>query len=175
MAADIRVMACYIVIGVIMLYVFYTDWKQRVIYNTAIVLMLVCAVFMNIDNMDKMIHGLVISFVYFIPFWFIKGIGGGDFKLLVALGASVGIINNFIIFLVAAIPCVIYVIIKSFMRSKEELTVLAGDIVFSCKMLSMGQLKTVVDMSRREKVPFGCWLCGSYYVYLIIGAFGGYI
>ncbi len=173
MFTDIRTMTYYFVLGIIMCYICYTDWKERKIYNNAIIAIIACAVWFNIDNMTQVVNGLLISFVFFIPFWIMRGLGGGDFKLLMALGASIGVINSFIVFLLAAIPCIIYVAIKSYMKSREELMALAGDVVFSCKMVSIGQLKTAVDISRREKVRFGCWLCGSYYAWVIIAAFGG--
>lgn len=158
----------HVVTGLIMLWVFYTDWKERKIYNVAVVAVLICAAYLNWPNIYLAGTSLLFSFVFFLPFWLMKGLGGGDFKLMIVLGALVGVINSFVIFLIAAIPCLIYTTIKKIFQSKEILREYIRDAAFSLKMISMGQLKTAVALSRQESIPLGCWLCLGYYVWLTI-------
>ncbi len=157
----------YVVTGLIMLWVLYTDWKERKIYNLAVVLVLICAVYVNWPNFYQLGTSLLFSFVFFLPFWLMKGLGGGDFKIMMALGALVGIMNSFVIFLIAAIPCLIYTAAKKLIQSKKVFQEFTRDTIFALKMATMGQLKTAVVLNKQESIPLGCWLCLGYYVWLI--------
>lgn len=47
--------------------------------------------------------GLGLGFVIFLPLFALRGMGGGDVKLMAAIGAMAGVTNTFVIFILTAV------------------------------------------------------------------------
>jgi len=47
--------------------------------------------------------GLGLGFVLFLPLFALRGMGGGDVKLMAAIGAMAGVSNTFVIFILTAV------------------------------------------------------------------------
>lgn len=147
--------------------VFYTDYRYRTIINPIVFAILLVGIYQN-PNIS-LLYNVGFAFMFFLPFWATGGLGGGDYKLMMALAALIGVYSSMVVFILGAVPCLVYSVIKKLFQNKELFYAYQRDIVFNIKMVSMGQLSTAAKLSQGESVPLGCWLAFGYYVWLIGG------
>ena len=109
-------------------YCAYTDIKRREIENyITIPLFLLGFIYHGVIDgpsilMYQLLHVAFLFVIFIVPT--IKGtMGGGDFKLILALGAMLGASDTLAIFLYACFACYLYFIysaIHSFLKNKKE-------------------------------------------------------
>lgn len=96
----------YFVVVVVCLICAFTDWKDGKVYNKvtypAIVLGLIISIFSTSLNLPQSLVGAFGSFLIYGLFWG-RGLGAGDIKLMVAIGALQGI--TFVVFASLYILC----------------------------------------------------------------------
>lgn len=161
----------FIIAAVVMGVVFYTDYRYRKIYNLLVLVVLALGIYQYHDM--SIITNVLFAFAFFLPFWLMGGMGGGDFKLMVALAALLGVYNSFVVFILGSVPCLIYIAIKKLLQNKEAFKAYMRDTVFSLRLSAMGQMGVAAKLAPGESIPLGCWLAIGYYAWLIITFIGG--
>ena len=152
-----------VIVALTMLYIMLKDWKEKIIPNWTVVLICICGIWINWQTLHVVITGIGIMFVFFFPFWAAKALGGGDLKLMMALGAFVGVYQGFLIFLLGAIPCLVFAVFQKLRQSKESLIKLLQSTTFALKMQMLGQLK-LLSHSAQESIPLGTWIALGYFI-----------
>ncbi len=160
----------FIIAAIVMGVVFYTDYRYRKIYNPLVLIVLLLGVYQHHDI--SIVNNMLFAFVVFLPF-FLMGLGGGDFKLMVALAALLGALNSFMVYLIGSVLCLIYITIKKLFKGKEAFKTHMRETVFSTKLSIMGQTKVAGELTPGERIPLGCWLAIGYYIWLGIISLGG--
>jgi len=75
-----------------------TDFLYRKIYNTVLIPMFLVALYLHQNNLPEFFIGLLISTIFIITLYKLKFFAGGDAKLLIILGATVGYPDLFYLF-----------------------------------------------------------------------------
>lgn len=161
-----------VIAAVVMGIVFYTDYRYREIHNPVVLIILALGVYQHHDIL--IISNMLFAFMFFLPFWLMGGMGGGDFKLMVALAVLLGVYNSFVVFILGSVPCLIYIAIKKLIENKEAFKAYMRDTVFSLRLSAMGQMGVVAKLVPGESIPLGCWLAIGYYAWLGITYLGGF-
>jgi prepilin peptidase CpaA len=84
-------------------------WKFRV-YNVLTLPLLTSGLLYHVYNADfaDSLLGLLFGFVALIPLYIVGGMGGGDVKLMAAVGAWLGIAPTFYVFIASALAAGMY-------------------------------------------------------------------
>lgn len=157
----------YILTGFAMLIILGFDFMERRIPNQLVLLILFAGIYVH-PNIST-VTNLLIAIAFFLPFYLIGGIGGGDFKLMMALSALTGYYDSMLIYIFGVIPCIIFISIKKL--SEGQFGKFKNDTVFGLKLMAMGQTSQAVKLTSGETVPLGCWLSVGYYIWLIMMAY----
>jgi len=118
---------------------------------------------LSIGGVDALVGGLLgalLAFLLTFPLFMLKGMGGGDVKLLTAVGAFLGPYGTFVALLATALVGGVLAIVVSLRRRRlgESLagtfTVMRGMVL---RAISSGKVQTVPTLETRDAVtvPYG--------------------
>jgi prepilin signal peptidase PulO-like enzyme (type II secretory pathway) len=156
-----------IIVGLALAWASYTDHKKRIIPNYCVLIVLACGIWQAYPNISAALLSAFTMFIIFSLFWFSGGLGGGDLKLMAALGCFAGVLGAMQIFLYGAIPCIIYTFTQKWRKGVLQETL--KSTYLSLKWCAMGQLKTAVQFSSGDSAPLGGWMFIGYLVWQAIG------
>jgi len=162
----------YLIVAGILAWVVWTDWKEGIIPNRAVLAVLVCGVYRNWGNWLEMALGFFICFGIFYTFYSSGGIGGGDVKLAGALGVFGGFGGVYILAF-TLLAAVLYV--AGAKARKGELRAFFGKFPFVAKLCAAGHLVEYVrnlPEEHRETLPLGCFFLPGFLIYLLLSYLG---
>ncbi len=143
-----------------------TDVMYGKIFNKitypAILLGLVVNVFLGMNSFQSSVIGMLVAFVLFLIVFMIGGLGGGDVKLMTAIGAIKGypfvMYAAFYSALVGGLMSIAIMIWKGkFLRGMRNIFRVIFSYVFSFIFPGMKPLSLSPEES--EKIPFGFAIC----------------
>ena len=101
-------MAVYLILAGVPLYLAaYQDTRKGIVYDRWWILMVLCAVagtFMGYQTPFRLIYGFVVMGMPLLMYAVLdggNGMGGGDVKICASIGAVVGMLSGYLIFLIA--------------------------------------------------------------------------
>jgi len=85
-----------------------TDIRSRTVPNGLTVTGVVCGVLLNSSlngwgGLKGSLLGLLVGLSLFLPLFLLRGMGGGDVKLMAAIGSMAGVTDTIVIFMLTAI------------------------------------------------------------------------
>lgn len=147
----------------------WSDYTRREVPNWAVLVVLICAVFANFFSWKSAVWGFFCPFLFLFPFWIAGGVGGGDLKMISALGAFGGGLAGLYIFIFSSVPCIIVRLIQA-VRS-DKLAPFVKNTVFAFKMCAAKQFETAVELTSDERIPLGCWLLPGFVIWEVMSFF----
>jgi len=157
------------IVAAVLVAVCWTDFKERRIPNWTVLVVLVVAALTHRGDWQCAALGFFYPFLLFFPFWAAGSVGGGDLKMVSALGAFGGGISGLYVFLFASIPCALTQLFKAARRGR--LLPLLKSTFFALRMCAAGQMKMAAEVSEKESVPLGCWLLPGFLVWEVVRHF----
>lgn len=136
-----------------------TDYKYKKIYNKITfpgmaIGILTNILFLNSTNnlilsLQNAIYGIILGFILlFIPYY-LGGMGAGDVKMLMMVGAFIGPKRIFIVFLISSISGLIYSITAIIKKNGIMGIIIAGN-----KILTKEFLKDKIKDNKAHTLPF---------------------
>jgi len=123
----------YVTIGFLLIFVA-TDLYKRMIPNTVLIVMFFVILWLSHAHISEFLIGFTISAIFILILYSLKFFAGGDAKLLIILGTSVGYPNLFylflMIFLVGGLQAFIYKHIFKKITIPYVVSILLGYILF---------------------------------------------
>src|SRR4051812_4812829 len=100
----------------------YTDIRSRIVPNWLIVAGLICGFGINAaltgwHGVLMSLLGFALALLIYVPLFLLRAMGGGDVKLMAAIGALVGPQNWFYIFIFASLAGGLYAVVLILVRS----------------------------------------------------------
>lgn len=100
----------------------FTDLRSRIIPNWLVVTGLASGFVLNIllagwTGLSQSCLGFGLALLIYVPLFILRAMGGGDVKLMAAVGSLVGPQNWFLIFLLASIAGGLYALVLLFARN----------------------------------------------------------
>lgn len=97
-----------IALAVLVLAAAATDISRRVVPNALTVTGLICGFLLNTSlhgwgGLKLSLFGLIVGLALFLPLFLLRGMGGGDVKLMAAIGSMAGVTDTIIIFILTAL------------------------------------------------------------------------
>lgn len=150
------------------LYLAYTDMTKRIIYDIVTIPMIIGGLVYGVyaGNLLQVLCGVVFGFtVSFVAAWVTNGgIGGGDIKLLTALGAWLGFWNLVSIILISVLLAVIWDVLRQLKNGRFK-QVVSYRIVPKIRGLYFeyglgiegAMYKPEVVIDRQDSIPFGAF------------------
>jgi prepilin peptidase CpaA len=85
-----------------------TDISRRVVPNALTVTGLICGFLLNTSlhgwgGLKQALFGFIVGLALFLPLFLLRGMGGGDVKLMAAIGSMAGVTDTIIIFILTAV------------------------------------------------------------------------
>lgn len=157
------------IVAAVLAVVCWTDFKERRIPNWTVLVVLAVAVLTHRGDWQSAVFGFFCPFMLLFPFWAAGAVGGGDLKMVSALGAFGGGVSGLYVFLFASVPCMLAQLFKAACRGR--LLPLLKSTFFALRMCAAGQMKTAVEVSEKESAPLGCWLLPGFLVWEVVRHF----
>ncbi|MGE5372401.1 MAG: prepilin peptidase [Solirubrobacterales bacterium] len=149
-----------ILIGLILCWVFYTDYTERRIPNTAVICVLVVAAWVHRLEPAVALTGFATVLLLFLPFALVGAYGAGDWKMSAALAGFAGFTGGLYIFVFSGIPAILFHSIRKQIQAKNGLSF--WNSLFLVRLALQGQLRTAAHLSGDDRIPFGCWMLAGF-------------
>lgn len=111
-----------------------TDIYKRIIPNTLLGVMFLVVLWVNHVTLLEFLIGLIVSALIVLILYYLKFFAGGDAKLLIILGASVGYPDLFylfvLIFIVGGFQALVYKYIFKQIKIPYAVSILLGYIIY---------------------------------------------
>lgn len=149
-----------VIIGVILGWVFYTDYSENRIPNLAVCGVLLTSCWVHWHQIGSAISSFLAVFILFLPFTLKGAFGAGDLKMSAALSAFAGFAGGIYIFLFGSILALVYYYWKKARMGKLRQSLKAG--FASAAFALSGNAEAAASLSSHETIPFGCWLFAGF-------------
>jgi prepilin peptidase CpaA len=158
------------------------DVKYRRIPNWLVVTGLVWGIAMNVflfgwPGLKTSLIGIGIAFVIYFPLFMLRGMGAGDVKLMMAIGALVGPANWFLIFMITGILGGVIALLllawrKRLRHTLSNVFLIVGELL-SFRAPYMADKDLDVHSPKAITMPHGATIAAGSILFLIGVAFMG--